>query len=56
MIDSLKKVHQRKTAWNCNEVMSNGKQSMIKFGFIEKYFYGENVVYSSKSYLDGWKW
>lgn len=55
MIDTSKTVHQRKTASNSNEIICNGKQAMIKFDFIEKYFCGENIVYSSKSSLDGCK-
>ena len=55
MIDTSKKVHERKTASNSNVIICNGKQA-IKFDFIEKYFCGENIVYSSKSSLDGCKW
>ena len=56
MIDTSKKVHERKTASNSNVIICNGKQAMIKFDFIQKYFCGENIVYSSKSSLDGCKW
>ena len=56
MIDTSKKVHERKTASNSNVIICNGKQAMIKFDFIEKYFCGENIVYSSKGSLDGCKW